>query len=152
MKKYIFVILLSLCVFMTSGCVNKSTLSTKKFINITSNYKLKSNDITKQFTSNKDINKVLLAEGEDGWQVEYYIFDNRDAAKKMYDNNMKYYNDYKKMSKYHDNSTSKNRDEYTLIDEETYIHVCRIKNTLLYVSAPIDAKTDVEKVLRALKY
>ena len=121
-------------------------------MNITNNHQLKNSDVSKNYKDVKDLNKVIFAVSEDDWQIEFYVFDNNDASKKMYDNNKVYYNNYLKNSLYHEDSTSKKVDEYTLIEDERYTHVCRVKNTLLYVTAPIDSKTDVEKVLRALKY
>lgn len=151
MKKYLLLIIVCILSITLCGC-SKKVISTGKFTDITSNYKLKSKDVTKQYKGVKDIKNVVFAVSEDGWQIEFYVYENQDETKKMFENNMKYYNDKVKNSIYHEKNTSKKVDEYTIVEEERYTHVCRVKNTLLYVTAPIDSKTDVEKVLRALKY
>ena len=151
MKKYLLLIIICCLSITLCGC-SKKAISTDKFMNITSNYKLKNNDVSKQYKDSKEIKNVIYAISEDGWQIEFYVFNKDDSSKKMYEKSLEYYNNVLDNSRYHEKKDSKKVDEYTLVEDERYTHVCRVKNTLLYVTAPIDSKTDVLKVLRALKY
>jgi len=152
MKRNIIIVVIIISVFLLTGCSNKRTLNDSKFIDITKNYKLKSKDVSKEFEKIKSIKNVTIAESDDLWQMEFYTFDGRDSAKKMYKSSHSSYKDAKSSSIYADESSSRKYDEYTLVTEENYLHVCRVNNTLLYVSVPIDYKVDAEKVIRALKY
>ena len=151
MKKYIYVVLCFIMLFGLTGC-GKKVISPDKFMSITKNYKLEVDDISSHFKEVKQIKNAFVAESDDLWKIEYYVFDNNDSAKDMYNKNLEYYNENKASCKSADEKSSKNIDEFTLDDVEYYMYVCRNKNTLIYVYAPSNSKTQVDKVLRALKY
>ena len=152
MKKYIYVILSLILLFGLTGCSSKKVISPKKFMSITKNYKLTVDDISSHFKDVKQIKSAVISESDDLWKMEYYVFDSNDSAKDMYERNLQFYNDNKANCKSADDKSTKNLDEFTLVDEEYYMYVCRNKNSLIYVYAPANNKTDVEKILRALKY
>ena len=151
MKKYIIIFVAIISIFSLTGC-SKRALSKDKFEDITSHYKLKIIDVSNQFNEINDIKSATIAESMDLWKMEFYVLESVDAAKNMFNNNYNKYLDAKALSLYADKTRNKKYEEFTLINEENYMHVCRIKNTLLYVSAPASYKIDIEKVIRALKY
>lgn len=152
MKRNIMLIIVLIFIFILTGCTTKKEISTSKFIDIVHNYKLKSMDVSKQFVEVDNIKTATIAESDDMWQIEFYTFDGKDGAKEMYETSYNSYLTNKPWSRYADEINNKKYNEYTLVTEELYLHVCRVDDTLLYVNVPIDYKTDVEKVIRALKY
>lgn len=152
MRKKLFIIIVLLLSFCLTGCSIKRTITPEKFKSITKNYKLSSKDVSSHFKNVEQIKSVIVADSDDLWNIEFYVFKDNDSAKDMYKKNKKYYNENKTTAKSTDIHSTRNSDDFTVVGVESYMHVCRIKNTLVYVYAPIDYKVDVEKVIRALKY
>jgi hypothetical protein len=152
MKKCFYVIIGLIFVFCLTGCSSKKAISSDKFMSIAKNYKLEVTDVSNHFKNVNEIKSAAIAESDDLWKMEFYVFNDKDAAIDMYNNNKKFYNNNIESSKSAKENSSRNTNDFTLVSDEFYMYVSRVKNTLVYVYAPIDSRTDVDKLIRALKY
>ena len=154
MRKKIIYLIISIIIilFLVLACSHKSAISSDKFTRITQRYHLKVINATKQFSSMEHIKNVSIAESEDYWQIEFYVFDSYRDALNMFRDNHKELKKYKNTNQLYSDYHSGRCSNITVISNQVYMHSSLINNTLLYVSAPVDYQKDVEKVLKALKY
>ncbi len=153
MKKRIIIIvgILSL-ICITTGCTNKKTMKTEKFIKIVKRYDLKPLDIIGQYENSKIMKKATVAESEDYWQIEFYELINKKEAENLYETQKKKYTVNKKSSKVYDEKEKRNYEEFTIEDNQKYMHVCRIKNTILYVKVSPEYKDIVKPIIEEIGY
>ena len=138
-------------VVFTTGCV---------FYNV-----LKANDFKDHFTAlgytildtetpKYDTGKTyLVASKEDvPYKVEYYEFETEVEAKKVYEK-------YKKSIADYITSDSKNHEvtgavfsKTTADSEKEYLVISRVKNTLLFIAGTQDYKTEIDNLLKEIKY
>ena len=146
MTIFIFIILILSSFFL------KRRIDTEKFISISDKYDLKIMDVTNQFAAIKTMKKATIAESKDAWQIEFYEFINKKEAKIMFQNNLQDYNNLKPGSV---SSTKKDlltSSYFTVVTSTRYYHVCRVKDTILYVNVPMEYQKDVEKIIKRLGY
>ena len=148
-------IILSIFIFILlilSSFLFKRRIDTEKFIKICINYDLKTMDVTNQFNALRNMKSATIAESKDAWQIEFYEFNEKKDAKEMYNNNLVDYRNLLPNSV----SSSKNdmlfSSEFTVVTTTRYYHVCRIKDTILYVNVPMEYQKEVEKIIKKLGY
>lgn len=133
----------------------KEVLTVTEFKKVAKNNKLTVEEVEikdQDGNSNKDVKTALNAESELGWKIEYYILTDQETAKKTYDANKKIYSSYKNQLSEEKETSRKNYDVFTLKTQNSYMHVCRVENTLLAINADDENEKNIEKVIKKLGY
>ncbi len=100
----------------------------------------------------KEVKNAINAESKLGWKIEYYILENQEVAKNNYNANKRIYSSYKNQLSEEKEKSRKNYDVFTLKTQSSYMHVCRVENTVLAISADDEDEKNIEKVIRKLGY
>lgn len=133
----------------------KEVLTVTEFKKIAKNNKLTVEEMKikdQDGNYNKDVKTALNAESELGWKIEYYILADQETAKKTYDANKKIYSSYKNQLSEEKETSRNNYDIFTLKTQNSYMHVCRVDNTLLAINADDENEKNIEKVIKKLGY
>lgn len=155
MKKILLGVICILSLFLLTGCVKKTVITSEEFKTKVQEYNLTIQDSTEQYNTHKDIVKevTLAINEESNWQIEFYTITNATEAKKMFQAN------YQKFEAYKENSMSSstevnmlNYNTYAQTTETKYSYISRVENTLLYVDVPISAQEDVKVIIETLGY
>ena len=152
-KKILLGIICILSLFLLTGCVKKTSLTTKQFKKVAEEHNLKTTDILNQYEEyNNIIKDATLAIKDDEWQIEFYIITNATEAKEMFKNNV---NQLESLAKSTTMKTKVNMLNYNTFSQTTmdkYSYVSRVENTLLYLDVKIEKKDEVMAIVDALGY
>lgn len=144
----IFILLLVLLFFVSQ----KHPLTADEFTKISEQENLKVLHVEKQFHSNKDIENAIIAENEDYWQIEFFTFKTKKAAKEFYKKEKESILQSKARSDLDYGHNRFSYSDYTALLSQSYAHVCFVDNTVLYVKAPLMYRSDIESMLKKYKY
>lgn len=152
-KKILLGIICILSLFLLTGCVKKTSITTKQFKKIAEEHNLKTTDILNQYEEyNNIIKDATLAIKNDEWQIEFYIITNATEAKEMFKNNV---NQLESLAKSTTMKTKVNMLNYNTFSQTTmdkYSYVSRVENTLLYLDVKAEKKDEVMAIVEALGY
>ena len=148
MKKFIKLLVILPVIFILTGCGKDKTI-------------IKSNDMSKkmgelgflvsdgtEMFEDEEILKVLSF-NNGKYQMEYHEYKTEEKAKESYNGNKNYFDLENKKGK---ETKKDNYDKYVQETKEEYHSLTRVGNTFLYVSASIEYKDEIEKVLKELNY
>lgn len=148
MKKFLKIIIILLFICFSVGCSeNKKALTKKQITNKLSSMEFYVDDNTKLMEDSTI--KTALSAYNGKYQIEYYIFKDKNRAEEAYSSNKKYFENNKK------NGKEKKKDNYTKYTQEltdTYNVLTRVDNTLLYMSTNIEYKREVKNILKEINY
>ena len=150
-KDLIITLIFILIILILSSFFFKKKIDTKKFIEICDRYELKHYDLSKQITDEK-VKEATIGESIDLWQIEFYILNSNRDAKEMYKKNLDTYNTFAKGSVSSSKRSFIGYNEFTVVTNYRYYHVCRVKNTLLFVNVPMEYQNDVKEIIKKLGY
>ena len=145
MKKKILIILL--CCIMLTGCFSKEAISMSKFMGMSSKYNYTLGDVTNQYDS-YNVREAVVSKA-DGYQIEFYVLETVKDANNMFNVNK---NDFKKSSGTNTSIKATNYETFKLTNDESYMYICRVDNTLLYVNTDIRYKEQIEEFIKELGY
>lgn len=152
-KKILLGIICILSLFLLTGCVKKTSITTKQFKKVAEEHNLKTTDILNQYEEyNNIIKDATLAIKNDEWQIEFYIITNATEAKEMFKNNV---NQLESLAKSTTMKTKVNMLNYNTFSQTTmdkYSYVSRVENTLLYLNVKVEKKDEVMAIVEALGY
>lgn len=157
MKKRVSVILTAVLVvammFTLSGCGDKTALTVEGFTQQAQDQGCTVSDATAQFASEAVIESATIAKHADGWQVEFYVLTDEAAAVNMFDYNKSTFEESKGSSASAEASTNMgNNASYSLTIDGNYMFVCRVDNTVVYVSEDSAHKDAVKSLIKAMGY
>lgn len=138
--------------FILTGCGNKTVLTTDKFKSIVTEHDLVATDITNQYEKYDYIQEVTIAKSTDGWQLEYYVISDESYATSMFNNNKSTFESSKGNTSSESSADIGNYSSYTLTTGDKYMHICRVDNTILYVSVDKTYKDTVSDIVKELGY
>ena len=151
MKKKIA--LLGIMLLLVTACsISKSEISKEKYTKIAEKNKLIVVDVLDQFAGNEEMESATVAASPENWQVEFYVLDSKEAAKKMYNKNKEEFEAISNVKKIETNMNGTNYEKYTQETEGLYMVLTRVDNTLLYVKAPDNAKEPINSFIKELGY
>ena len=151
MKKKI--VLLGIMLLLVTACsISKSEISKEKYTKIAEKNKLIVVDVLDQFAGNEEMESATVAASPENWQVEFYVLDSKEAAKKMYNKNKEEFEAISNVKKIETNMNGTNYEKYTQETEGLYMVLTRVDNTLLYVKAPDNAKEPINSFIKELGY
>ncbi len=151
MKKKI--VLLGIMLLLVTACsISKSEISKEEYIKKAEKNKLIVVDVLDQFAGNEEMESATVAASPENWQVEFYVLDSKEAAKKMYNKNKEEFEAISNVKKIETNMNGTNYEKYTQETEGLYMVLTRVDNTLLYVKAPDNAKEPINSFIKELGY
>lgn len=156
MKKFkglLFVFIGFICLFLTTGCGNKTAIGSENFKATMDSKEYKIVDATSQFSEYDYVKQVYVAVSSDSkYQIEFYEFDTDNNGMDFYNTNSE------KFEKNQENGALKTTvslgkyNKFTLSGNNKYQVVSRIGNTAIYVDADAKYKDDIKKVVEELGY
>ena len=155
MKKILLGIILTISLlFLTACSLSKNALSTKDYIKI---MKKKENftiaDITSQCDENTYVKEATLAlNNSKEYQIEFYVLDNKDSAKDMFNRNKKIFEESEYVSRFSETVNMINYSYYKITNEKEFKYICRVENTFLYINTSKDNKEEINKIIKELGY
>lgn len=152
-KKITMAVVISiLTLFILTGCGNKTAASIETFEQVSKEHGNEIIDITDQFQSYENLEKVIISKNTDDWNVEFYILNSEDSASSMFNINKETFEKEKKDISSQSSSSFGNYETYTLTTGDYYMHLCRVDNTFLYVKVNKENKDAVKKLIKDLGY
>ena len=151
-RRIVLCVVCFLMLFALTGCGNKAAITTSDFKTVAEGHNYIITDAVSQYAAYDYIKEVTIAQSSDDWQVEFYVLDNAANATSMFNTNKATFESYKGNSSSESSTSIGNHASYTLTSSGYYMHLCRIDNTLLYVSVPDTYKNDVKELIEELGY
>ena len=151
-KITIAVVISILTLFILTGCGNKTAASIETFEQVSKEHGNEIIDITDQYQSYENLEKVIISKNTDDWNVEFYILNSEDSASSMFNLNKETFEKEKKDTSSQSSSSFGNYETYTLTTGDYYMHLCRVDNTFLYVKVNKENKDAVKKLIKDLGY
>ena len=151
-KSILFGVVCFLMLFALTGCGSKTAITTSDFKSKTENLGYTNIDVTSQYSSYDYIQEATVAQSSDGYQVEFYVLDDKGNATSMFNTNKSTFESYKGNSSSESSSSMGNYSSYTLTSSGYYMHLCRVDNTLLYVRVKDTYKDSVKNLIKELGY
>ena len=153
MKKVLLAGLLCLVMLVTlTGCGDKTVQTAGGFSQLAQEQGCTVADATEQFASEEVVQSVTLAQHADGWQVEFYVLTDADAAGNMFDYNKSTFESSKGSSSTESSANLGNYSSYSLTTDGTYKYLCRVDNTVVYVDVDSTYKDAVKDLIKAMGY
>ena len=151
--KFISVAICFSFIFLLTGCGNKTALTSEDFKSKMEGNSFVVQDATSQMASYDYITQVYLAIDDSyKYQIEFYELSDADYASSFYNNNKSIFEESKSSSAVETSVSSGNNSKYTLVTNGKYKVVSRIDNTVIYVNADEDYKTEIKDLLKELGY
>ncbi|MGM9881746.1 MAG: hypothetical protein ACI31S_02755 [Bacilli bacterium] len=151
--KFISVVTCLSFIFLLTGCGNKTALTSENFKSKMEGNNFVVQDATSQMASYDYITKVYLAiDSSYNYQIEFYELSDAASASSFYNNNKSIFEESKSSSAVETSVSSGNNAKYTLTTNGKYKVVSRINNTVIYVNANDEYKTEVKDLLEELGY
>lgn len=151
MKKIKLLICMSMLLFVT-GCLKKNLISCDDFTEILKDNSYTVTDISEQYTTYDYIKNVVIAQSDDGFQIEFYVLESKDSAKKLFNNNLSKFESLKEGSSTEVSTNMINYSTYALTSGGYYMYISRVDNTLLYVNVDEQYKSEVKDIVKKLGY
>lgn len=144
-----FVFLVSMLIFILSGCGSKKPISLEEFTKKLTDKGYEITQITNINTNS--INNLIIAKKDDH-QFEFCIAKDDDNAVYFYNQNKTEFEKYKGSVTTSSSKNIGNVSKYTLTSNGKYRVVSRIGNTVLFLESPIEYKDEIEKILKEIGY
>lgn len=151
MKKILLSIIAFVSIFTLTGCGNKTAITEETFTKKAQELGFEIYDVSSQYSSYGYVKSATVAKSG-SWQLEFYELDSKDKAKSMFETNKKNFESQKGSTNTSNSKTIGNYSTFTLNTNETYMHLCRIDTTFLYVKVPKENKDDAKKLIDAIGY
>lgn len=152
-KNFTIVFLGILIIMLSTGCGNKTKISSKEFISTVEKQGFKVQDVKGQFSKYSYINKAYVAVDKSGkYQIEFYDLEDSEFAHKFFENNKKIFASKKVKASTKVESSMGNHEKYALTSNKKFMVVSRIDNTVIYVNVNSNYKSSVKDILDKLDY
>lgn len=157
-KKLLIISILSTVLLLITGCaINKTPLTSDQFIAKVKEYNLEINNMTDNISSengeiNKNIKEAIYATSKDGWTVEFYILQDEKAANDIFSSTQLLFEAFEENMTSRTSVNVGNYDIYTLTTKESFMHVCRVDNTVLVLNTEGKNKETAKELIDKLGY
>lgn len=135
-----------------TGCVKKTAITTNDFKSVANNHGYTISDATSQYAIYGYINEATIAKSSEGWQVEFYVLDDEASATNMFNTNKTLFEASKENSSSEKSLNSDHSSSYSLTSSDSYMYICRVDNTLVYVKVLEKYKNTVKDFIKELGY
>lgn len=152
MKKRVFSILsLLLVVVCLSACVfSRKALTPEGFSVQMREMNFNVEDYSQHYQGL--LQTALVATGDDGIKVEFFVTEDNEQAKNAFEENKLMFEEQKGDVSTEKNSSGTNYSKYELTTNGLYMAVCRIDNTLVFLMVDEALKPRAQEVLETLGY
>lgn len=161
-KKVLIITLISLGIFIILSLIigyyffikfnNKKPLSEEEFKNIMETLSYKVENTKENYSEYEEIKNVLKVSEENKYEITFIIFEEDEYALRYYRNAKSYFNARK--DNYSTNSyvNFKNYSKYTFTQNDNYVSITRIKNTILNIISKSENKKEIKNIIKKLNY
>lgn len=146
MKKTFKIFLLSASLFILFGCVNKKAMDSSQFETFFTKEKYEVYDVFDQLGKKENIKEVYIAKN-DKFQIEFYVLNTIENARKFYKDDIEYFE-----NKPYSSDKNHNYESYEKEQDKNYIYVSRIDKTVIFILADKKYKEDITKVVKKMGY
>ncbi len=150
-KKCFLIVFLLLAMFTLTGCGNKKALTVDEVKNIVEKEGFKATDVKYKY-SNYDYVTDVYELGNSNFYIQFIVASDTNKAKQLFQNNKEIIDGYRNGDYKNSSTSGKNYETYKLISDGYYMYVSRIDNTLIYSNEKAEYKTEIQKIIDALKY
>ena len=147
-KKILLGILCFVMVISLTGCLSKEAITTSKFIGVSRKHNYILGDVTSQYETYGSIKEATVSQA-DGFQIEFYVFESEKDAKGMFSANK---TKFSKTSGTNFSAKVGNYETFKLTNDDNYMYLCRVDNTLIYVNADAKYKDQIKEFINELGY
>jgi len=151
-KKYLLGFVCVLMVVLCTGCFKKKAITTENFKSIVEEKGYATVDVTEQYASYGNVSEATVAESPDGFKIEFYVLEDGNAADGMYKINKSNFVEYEEGASTHSDVNMINYSSYSLTNDETYLYLCQVDNTFLYVRVNSMYKSSAKSIIKDLGY
>ena len=147
--------IIAICVGMllcVTGCLKKTVITAEIFTTKMENNGYTVTNISDQYKSYDYVENVLIAQSEDGYQVEFYDLASKDDAKKLFNNNRSTFEELNEGSSTEVSVNMINYSTYALTSGDCYMYISRVDDTFLYVKVNEQYKANVKDIVEELGY
>ena len=150
MKKIILFLISMALVFSITGCKAKKAITAEEFKSKMTQEGYQIADISEKYAG-KGAKAVLIAM-KDGYQIEFYVTENKDYAVGSYNLNKEKIEKTKGNSMVETQKSIGNVSKYTLKSNSSYKVVSRVGETFIYLNVPGSKTEEVKEILNKLGY
>ena len=150
MKKIILFLISMALVFSITGCKAKKAITAEEFKSKMTQEGYQIADISEKYAG-KGAKAVLIAM-KDGYQIEFYVTENKDYAVGSYNLNKEKIEKTKGNSMVETQKSIGNVSKYTLKSNSSYKVVSRVGETFIYLNVPGPKTEEVKEILNKLGY
>ena len=150
MKKIILFLISMALVFSITGCKAKKAVTAEEFKSKMTQEGYQIVDISEKYAG-KGAKAVLIAM-KDGYQIEFYVTENKDYAVGSYNLNKEKIEKTKGNSMVETQKSIGNVSKYTLKSNSSYKVVSRVGETFIYLNVPGSKTEEVKEILNKLGY
>lgn len=150
MKKILLFLMSITLLFVITGCKGKKALTADEFKNKMTQEGYQVQDISEKYVG-KGAKAVLIAK-KDGYQIEFFVTENKDYAVGSYNLNKEKFEKTKGNAMVETQKSMGNVSKYTLKSNSTYKVVSRVGETFVYINAPGAKADEINEVLKKLGY
>lgn len=157
-KKLLVIGILCTILLLITGCAtNKTALTTSQFTSKIEEYNLEINNMTDNISGengemNNTIKEAIYATSKDGWTVEFYVLKDNKSANDTFTSTKKLFEAFEENMTSRTSVNIGNYNTYTLTTKESYMHVCRVDNTVLVINTDIKNKETAKELVDKLGY
>ena len=137
-------------VFSITGCKAKKAITAEEFKSKMTQEGYQIADISEKYAG-KGAKAVLIAM-KDGYQIEFYVTENKDYAVGSYNLNKEKIEKTKGNSMVETQKSIGNVSKYTLKSNSSYKVVSRVGETFIYLNVPGPKTEEVKEILNKLGY
>lgn len=152
MKKILLLISSIFLVIMLTGCAKKTSITTKEFVSYAHEHTYEPYNIIEQYSQFTNIKEATLVRGREGWQIEFYVLIDANAADNMFITNKNKFEKSKGTSSSSMNTSGTNYKTYTLKTNGEYKYISRIDNTLLFVDENANYEKEIKEFINEIGY
>ena len=154
MKKLAIFALCMVMFLSLTGCGNKKAITSEKFILLAEEQGLNTTDLTLEAAATYGYVKsaVFAYNAVGDLQVEFYILEDNDKAKSLFNGNKSIAESLKSGS-YTDKSVNlANYNTYEITANGSYVYMARVDNTLFYAEAGESYKSEIKSLVKKMGY
>ena len=151
MKKILLLLISIMLLFTITGCnTGKKAITAEEFKSRMTQQGYQIKDVSEKYAG-KGAKSVLIAV-KDGYQIEFYVTENKDYAVGSYNLNKEKFEKTKGNNMVETQKSIGNISKYTLKSNSTYKVVSRVGDTFIFINAPGSKTEEIQEVLKKLGY
>lgn len=155
MKKRNILFSIVTCLFMLlclTGCSKKVAITADDFKTKAEEHNYKVTDISNRYTDYNFFTTALLAQGDNGLEIEFYVLNNDDSAQSIFMSNEATFKGFRGTTNVENSVSMGNYSTYELTTGGNYMYLCRVDNTVLYVKVSDNLKKEIKDFVKELGY